>query len=106
MAEVERALGGMMLLKAMILIVLAAEGADVKTTRDAFARGCVEANPLFGRNPSIGRIVALKIPATVTIAWGGAKLHKSGHKKAAIGLMAGAATATAAAAFQNTRCGR
>ena len=35
--------------------------ADTLSTQDALGRGCVETNPLFGENPSIGLMVLAKV---------------------------------------------
>ena len=43
--------------------------ADVLTTKAALHRGCHEANPLYGRNPSTGALL-LTHGAVVGFAWG------------------------------------
>lgn len=48
--------------------LLVAEAADVYTTRQAFNRGCVESNPIYGRRPSWGKLIALHA-GILGLAW-------------------------------------
>ena len=58
--------------KALLLSFTMAQGADLATTQRALAHGCHEANPLFGSNPSMTRIVSQKVGISVgvgTLGW-------------------------------------
>lgn len=66
---------------------------DVYSTERQIARGCVEANPLYGsRVPSLGRIVAVKAAVLVPLSVALAQLQRGGHQTAAarLGWVAGA----------------
>jgi hypothetical protein len=93
-----------MLFKAMLIAFALSEGADVKTTVDSLGRGCYEANPLIGSaRPSIGRLIAIKVPASIFVGGTAVKLHKN-HKKAAIGVLASITAMNGTVAWLNTRC--
>lgn len=87
-------------MKALLLAFLLAQGTDLATTAVGIHRGCMEVNPLYGRNVSITDVVIRKGAATVvigTVAWG---VHKKGQTKAAkIILWTGLATASMATAW-------
>jgi hypothetical protein len=46
---------------------VAANMADAVTTRQAIGRGCTEANPLYGKQPGYGRLLAIKVPISGAI---------------------------------------
>ena len=41
---------------------------DIVSTNDALNRGCVEANPLFGEDPSMGMLIGAKV-AALGLSW-------------------------------------
>jgi hypothetical protein len=51
--------GGM---KAALTFMAAGQAADLVTTVQALNRGAVEANPLYGKQPSTAKLVAAKLP--------------------------------------------
>ncbi len=94
-----------MLFKAILLAFALSEGADVATTHSAFGRGCVEANPIFGTNPPIGRIVAVKVPVTLFVGWMGVKAHRRKPTLATVAI-AGVSVFNFAVSAHNMGCGR
>jgi len=47
---------------------IGAVAADVGSTYSAFERGCVEGNPLYGDDPSIGQIAVINL-AMIGLLW-------------------------------------
>lgn len=58
--------------------------ADIASTQSCLKRGtCQEANPLYGKNPSLGKMVAIRVPLEVAIDFAARELFKS-HPNTAI----------------------
>ena len=60
--------------------------ADVLSTKAVLDKGGVELNPLFGKKPSVGRMLGVKAPVYAGIAYLLNKLHDKGQTKLAKGL--------------------
>jgi hypothetical protein len=50
---------------------IGAQVADYTSTKDALSRGCVEANPVFGEDPSDASLIAGKVASSLLITWVG-----------------------------------
>lgn len=90
-------------MKALLLTFLLSQGADLTTTVVGMNRGCVEANPLYGRTASVQQVVMTKSAGTfvvATIAWGA---HKEGYTKQAKGILLVGIAASAIPAVINVR---
>lgn len=58
--------------------------ADIASTQSCLKRGtCQEANPLYGKNPSLGKMLAIRVPLEVAIDFAARELFKS-HPNTAI----------------------
>lgn len=51
--------------------------ADIKTTQDSLSRGNHEDNPIYGHDPSVGRMVAFMVPENIATAYIGHKMRTS-----------------------------
>ena len=64
----------------MLLALLLTAALDAGTTCAALSRGLMESNPVYGRSPSCGRVVATKAAGTGGAVWLSSKL-KPRHRK-------------------------
>lgn len=65
----------------LILTLSVLAGGDAATTCIGLASGYVEANSLFGRNPTCTRVVLIKAAGTGGTIYSAAVLHKRGHPR-------------------------
>lgn len=73
------------------LALIGGQGADAATTAINYGRGLTESNPVYGKHPSLGKVLAVKGAETAGLAALMKMFQKTGHDKAAkvIGYMGG-----------------
>ena len=66
--------------KILLTTAIVAQVADAVTTSQALDRGGVEANPLYGDDPSDARIIATKAAVVGVLIWAGSKMKPKPRK--------------------------
>lgn len=81
------------------LAMLAGQGADAATTAMNYKRGLTESNPMYGKNPSLGKVMGIKGAEMAGLALLMKLMADKGSPKAAkiIGYMGGVGGAIPAA---------
>ena len=67
--------------KAFMTFAVGSQVMDYVSTKDAFSRGCVEANPMFGEDPSDATLIAGKLLASTVIVWMGNNIENHTYRK-------------------------
>lgn len=86
-------------------IMGAGQVADALSTHRAVKRGASESNPVYGKKPSLGKLLAIKAATNVPLAVVFEKLHKH-HPKLARGLALGVGGVGFGLAAHNSRQGK
>jgi hypothetical protein len=85
----------------MTLIHAAAISADMYTTESLCSR-CSEANPIFGRHPSVGRVVGISAPFFVLSTWADYRVKRKSNGRWWLAIPIVGAALHGAAAIHNT----
>jgi len=88
------------------VFLIAGQAADLATTVDNYRRGYTESNPLYGTQPSLGRIATVKAVETASLVVLVQVFERSGHPKLAKFMSYFGAVGGAVPAVINLRVGR
>ena len=66
--------------KMLLTTAIVAQVADGVTTSQALDRGGIESNPIYGDNPSDGRIIATKAVVVGVLIWAGSRMKPTPRK--------------------------
>ena len=66
--------------KILLTTAIVAQVADAVTTSQALDRGAVEANPIYGDNPSDATLILSKVAVVGVLIWAGSRMKPTPRK--------------------------